>query len=261
MDFEISAINDTDEKNYRLVRKGLGEAAYYPDAVLGIYAEQHVILAPLLKTEQERHAGALIFGLCVKHLVTGANNRFRGQAGVMYRETRGAAESLGIAYRIVTDPATFKAYMSDRENDSEARKVFTNLTRSRQLFPNDAPPMVRKMGEHYGHASQKAHTNRMNFVRNVAYSPTQGTSEMGLSDFTAQNLIPKLSEELCWICLVHLDLLLASMQVFQHLRANFGPVIHLQNEIQMQIRPFMTRYGNVRFGLMARINPTDVDGR
>ncbi len=86
MDFEISAINDTDEKNYRLVRQGLGEAAYYPDAVLGLYSGQHEVLAPLLKTDQEKHAAALIFGMCVKHLVTGANNLFRGQAAVMYRE-------------------------------------------------------------------------------------------------------------------------------------------------------------------------------
>jgi hypothetical protein len=123
LDFEISDINGTDEKNYRLVRQGLGQAAYYPDAVLGLYAGQHEILVPLLKTDREKHAGALIFGLCVKHLVTGANNLFRGQAGVMYRETRGAAKSLGIVYQIVTDDATFKAYMADRANDKEARKA------------------------------------------------------------------------------------------------------------------------------------------
>jgi hypothetical protein len=40
VDFDISAINDTDEKNYRLVREGIGDAAYYPDAVLGVYATQ-----------------------------------------------------------------------------------------------------------------------------------------------------------------------------------------------------------------------------
>ncbi len=67
---------------------------------------------------------------------------------------------------------------------------------------------------------------------------------MNLSDFTKENLIPKLPEELGWICLVHLDLLLASMQVFQHLGADFRSVIDLQNEIQMQVGPFMIRYGN-----------------
>ncbi len=54
--------------------------------------------------------------------------------------------------------------MADRENDKQARKAFKNLTRSSQLFPDSAPSMVRKMGEHYGRASQKAHANRMNFL-------------------------------------------------------------------------------------------------
>ena len=175
MDFELSFIKDHDEQNYRLVREGIGDAAYFPDAVLGIYAGQHELLVQHLQSNQEKHAGALLFGLCVKHLVTGANNLFRGQAGVMYRETRGAVETAGLAYRVLNDTKAFEVYLADHEHDKTARQAFREQTRSKQLFPNTAPAIVQKLGEHYNHASQKAHTNRMNFLRNIGYSKERGT--------------------------------------------------------------------------------------
>lgn len=244
MDFELSVINDHDEQNYRLVREGIGDAAYFPDAVLGIYAGQHELLAQHLKSNQEKHAGALLFGLCVKHLVTGANNLFRGQAGVMYRETRGAVETAGLAYRVLNDTKTFEVYLADQEHDKKARQAFKDQTRSKQLFPDTAPDIVQKLGEHYNHASQKAHTNRMNFLRNIAYSKERGTSEMSLNDFTPQNLIPMLPLELFWMCHVHLDILLTScLAIFRHVPVNFGEIINTQNEIQERLGAFVEQFG------------------
>ncbi len=244
MDFEISAINDNDEKNYKLVREGIGDAAYFPDAVLGVYAGQHELLVRLLQTDQEKHAGALLFGLCIKHLVTGANNLFRGHAGVMYRETRGAIEAAGLAHRLLNDKRTFDTYLADQEYDEVARQAFKDQTRRNQLFPQNAPKIIQKLGEHYDYASKKAHTNRMNFLRNVAYSEAKGLSEMNLRDFAQENIIPKLPLELGWMCGVHLDILLAScLVIFKHPSVDFSEIIDIQNEVWKRLAAFLVQYG------------------
>jgi hypothetical protein len=193
-------------------------------------------------SNRQKHAAALIFGQCIKHLVVGTNNLFRGQAGVMYRETRGAIESVGIAYRILTHDVTFHAYLADQEHDKKARRKFINLTGSSMLFPEEAPQSVRMMKSHYTRASQKAHTNRMNFLRNVAYSAKQGTSEMNLRDFTQENLIPKLPVELGWMCLMHLAILLAAKDIFADTGADLKSYIDLQNEVQNILGGFMLHY-------------------
>jgi hypothetical protein len=132
--------------------------------------------------------------------------------------------------------------MADREHDKKARRMFRNLTASDKLFPEDAPDSVQRMKVHYAHASQKAHTNRMNFLRNVAYSAAQRTSEMNLRDFTQRDLIPKLPIELGWMCLMHLAILLASKDIFGELGADFVPFINLQNEVQDILGKFMSSY-------------------
>lgn len=231
----VKALQEQDSQNFDTVWRMLGPVVTLPDDVARLYELHYAALAPKLSDLTARFAGSL-YVLCRKHFFLGATSLLRLYASQMFRETRAAVETAGIAHAICTDVDSFRAFTEDdgrKEARARAKKCFT----SQRLFPSDKP-RLSKLGAIYREASTLSHTNRLSFVRHV--HKTDDPAQLGLSfcDIPLKLLPRLLPNHLIWLCHVHISILFAADDVFASLRADLDPFNRERRYVYEKLRRF-----------------------
>jgi hypothetical protein len=214
----FDSLNQIDEWNFQQVKNLLGPATALPEDVLRLYDLHGDAIKDHVTTAASRLSGALIGGLCRKHLLLGTTAVFRMYSSQMFREVRGAAEAAGIAYAIQHDQEKLRIFRED-DGTSEKRRAARNAFRPKDIFP-DKEPIMKTLHDHYDISSERAHTNLISFIRHLAGNPSEKVS-FNMQDFKRENVEAELPLTLFWMCQVHITILCAVDIIFPGLDADF----------------------------------------
>lgn len=209
----IASIYSSDASNFELAKRQLGGATLLPDDVLRLYRLQEKLVEPYLLPGSSQMAGCL-YTLCSKHLVLGTLSLLRLHSTQACRETRAAVECAGIAYAIQRDPEKYKIFLNDTGDDETARRLARRTFRTEIIFP-EGEPGIHKLRFWYEQASQFSHTNKMTFVQHLSRRiPGSAKVSFNYQDITPENVGSLLPTMLIWLCMAHLEILLAADVVF-----------------------------------------------
>jgi hypothetical protein len=147
----IDVLNEQDSKNYASIRRVFPNDTRLADDVLAAYDYCAEALQPHLETLADRIANALLTGICRHHLIRGATALFRVHAAQMFRETRSAVETAGIAYVVRRDPAMLNTFLED-DGREEQRRAAKNAFRPGNIFPK-TEEVMRSLRSQYDLAS------------------------------------------------------------------------------------------------------------
>jgi hypothetical protein len=215
----VAAVDAMDRSNFDGLTRMLGTVALLPDDIEALYVQHAETIDRHLVTSQSKAAGAL-FVLCRKHLVLDATSLFRLYSAQMFRETRAAVEAAGIARAVQADEAIYKVFREDDGSEVAAglaRKTFT----SRRLFPKEKPPF-ELLSEFYDTASRLSHTSGLTFMRHIVHDPKTGKVDFLYQDVGKENLNRDLPQQVFWLCLAHICILVSSDVTFSSLGADLA---------------------------------------
>ncbi len=211
----IDVLNDQDLHNYAEVRRNFRHETCLADDVLIAYNLCAEALQPHLQTQADRIASALLVGICRNHLVLGATALFRIHAAQMFRETRSAVESAGIAYVVRRDSAMLQIFLEDDGRPIQ-REAAKKAFRRGKIFPQ-TEPVLAVLGDEYDLASYRAHTNILSFVSHLAKTRMPGLTQVSIQDIAKGHIPQFVPLHIFWLAHAHIAILLSALATFPDL--------------------------------------------